>query len=84
MNEEIMHILECAVIEEYGNWHKNGTPRLSQAHVDLYTTRLISDEHYGLRGKGHAIDVAYNIALLSTLENGITAFGKHWRYDASN
>ena len=75
-----MHILECAVIEQYSEWGKYGTPRLSQAHVDLYTTRLISDEHYGLRGKGHAIDVAYNIALLSTLKNGITAFGKHWSY----
>ena len=78
-NEELLHILECAVIEQYGEWGKYGVPRLSQDHIDIYTTRLISDESLGIRSRGHAIDVAYNIALLSTLKTGITAFGKDWK-----
>jgi len=78
--EEIMHILECAVIEEYGNWHKNGVPRLSQSHIDIYNLELITYETLGLQSRNHALDIAYPIALLSTLEKGVTAFGKHWSY----
>ena len=76
-----MHILECAVIEEYGEWYKYGTPRLSQAHIDIYNLELIIYEKLGLQTREHALDIAYPIALLSTLPQGVEAFGKHWSYE---
>ena len=81
MNEEIMHILECAVIEEYSTWYKYGTPHLSQDHIDMYRLQLITYETLGLQSRNHALDIAYPIALLSTLPQGLEAFGKHWSYE---
>jgi len=81
MNEgDLMHILECAVIEEYGNWYKYGTPRLAQDHIDMYRLQLITYETLGLQSRNHALDIAYPIALLSTLSQGVHAFGKHWSF----
>ena len=75
-----MHILECAVIEEYGTWYKYGTPRLSQDHIDTYNLQIITYETLGLQTREHALDIAYPIALLSTLSQGVHAFGKHWSF----
>jgi len=80
-----MHILECAVIEQYQEWAKNGTPRISIAHLDHYEAMIHTYEALGLRNHKQIIDISYAIAIMSLGTDGVTAFGKHWSYEnASN